>query len=474
MRRVLALLGGVAIATAAFTGSALAARPDRITDTVTVVFCDLTNEAGTVIAEAGQSAQFGSFGFLDFWAAPATPEFGPPTWTSASSAVVVEGLSVSAAYELVEFIEPPNPEDPPFGEPVGEATLEATLTPVGEPTPYSFEDQHGNRKIRVEGVVQEYSVAGTLSLPEDITYDLSTCNALTDTFTLFQTNPAATVFHSERMLQLSCFWETADGFVNLNAFADPDFGTFADLFMSDATGEYQGTGEAVLTTEAFSTSMDLFPAFGGSEDPVGSAIATAELTPTNERVNDRFTFDNVKVHVTGQVFAVEGTLELTTPAGTQTLAMDEVSCFAGELRFTEHQSARQGPKARPLPNDAPEGAEPLAIGDSLAVRTGGTALEPEAPCMIEEGVELPFGHTAWWTFEGTGGPVTIDTSGSDFDTALAIYADEGGQLVQVACVDDVASSLQAVVTIDTVAGVTYYIQAGGFDGSSGRLVLSLS
>jgi hypothetical protein len=156
--------------------------------------------------------------------------------------------------------------------------------------------------------------------------------------------------------------------------------------------------------------------------------------------------------------------------------MDDVSCFAGELRFTEIQSPGQGAGGRPLPNDTPDAAQPLAIGDSVTVRTGGTALEPEAPCIIEDGFELPFGHTAWWTFEGTGGPVTIDTSGSEFDTAVAVYADEGGELVQVACVDDVddVDPLQAEVTIDTLAGVTYYIQAGGFGGSSGRLELSLS
>jgi hypothetical protein len=41
-------------------------------------------------------------------------------------------------------------------------------------------------------------------------------------------------------------------------------------------------------------------------------------------------------------------------------------------------------------------------------------------------------------------------------------------------VDDVVDptfTLQARVTIDTVAGVTYYVQAGGFGGSTGRLQL---
>jgi hypothetical protein len=41
-------------------------------------------------------------------------------------------------------------------------------------------------------------------------------------------------------------------------------------------------------------------------------------------------------------------------------------------------------------------------------------------------------------------------------------------------VDDVFDpdfSLQARVTIDTTAGVTYYVQAGGFGGSTGSLQL---
>jgi hypothetical protein len=468
MRRVLAILGGVAIAMAALTGNALAARAVRFSDTQTVVFCEnLTSDAGTVFAVAGAGVEQGPFGDLAFWAAPTTPEFNPPTWISESAAVIVDGLSVSAAYALVEF--DPSVE-PPFGAPVGQASLEATLTPVGEPTPYGFEDRQGNRQFRIEGVIQEHSVAGTLELPGGISYDLAACGGVIDTFTVFQTNPSSAVFHSPSTLQLNCFWETGDSFVGLNAVADPDFGMFADLFVSDPTGDYQSFADATLTTEAFAASFELFAP--GGEDPAGSAEASAVLTRTNERINDTFRFPNGKVHVTGSVLAVDGTLELTTPNGTMTLAMDSVSCFAGEVRFTEIQTAAQGPRARPLPNDTPDAAEPLAIGDSVTVRTGGTAEAAELPCMIE-GFELPFGHTAWWTFEGTGGPVTVDTAGSDFDTALAVYADEGGTLVQVACVDDV-ETLQAVVTVDTVAGVTYYVQAGGFGGNFGTLVLSLS
>ena len=75
-----------------------------------------------------------------------------------------------------------------------------------------------------------------------------------------------------------------------------------------------------------------------------------------------------------------------------------------------------------------------------------------------------FGHTLWYSFTGTGGEVTIDTAGSNFDTVVAVY-DDG--LNELACIDDIefdpiGGSFQASLTIDTVEGATYYVQAGGF------------
>ena len=85
---------------------------------------------------------------------------------------------------------------------------------------------------------------------------------------------------------------------------------------------------------------------------------------------------------------------------------------------------------------------------------------------------MPFGNPAWWRFTGTGGAITVDTAGSTFDTVLAIYTGSPGSFTEVACVDDVFDptfSLQAKATVDTSAGVTYWVQAGGFGGDSGRL-----
>jgi hypothetical protein len=474
MRRVLAILAGLMLATATFAGTALGAPANRFSDTQTSVVCEgLTNDAGTAFVFAAISEEFGSFADLAFWASPATPETDPPTWITDNSAVVLDGATLMATFDLFEFQEPVNPEDPPFGDPVGEATLEATLTPLGDPQPYSFQDQSGNHVFRIEGVFQELAVSGTLELPDEISYNLSPCFAGVDSFTVFSNSPASSVDRFSE-LQLSCGWETADGFVSLFA-SNGDFGGFADLFVSDTSGDYFGFSEGTLTDESFSATWDLFPVDEGGElDPVGSAEASADLTRTGERINDTFRFGDFKVHVTGEILAVDGMLELTTPGGSQSLPMDGEHCYAADVRETQLFSPAQGPRGRPLANDTPEGAEPIAIGESVTVNTGGTAEAPEEPCLVNDGqFELPFGHTAWWTIEGSGADVLVDTAGSEFDTALGVYTLEGETFVQVGCVDDV-DSLLARITVATDAGVTYYVQAGGFAAQSGKLVLSVT
>jgi hypothetical protein len=472
MRRVVAFLAGLMLATATFAGTAIAAPSDHFGDTQTQLFCEnLTNDAGAAQLFVAVSEQFGSGGGLAFWASPADPATDPPTWISGASAVLLEGATLTGTFDVFEFQEPVNPDDPPFGDPVGEATLEATLTPVGDPQPYSFEEKSGNHHFRVTGTFQELAVDGTLNLPEDISFDLGSCVAGVDSFSAFSNNPASFVQQLSEV-QLFCMWETADGFVNL--FAASGQGGFADLFVTDASGSYFGFGDASLTDTAFSATWDLFPAQEDGElDPVGDASASADLTRTGERINESISFGNVKIHVTGEVLAVDGTLELATPGGSQSLAMDAEHCSGADVRETVLESARQGPRGKPLANDTPDAAEPIAVGESVTVRTTGTALDAEQPCLVDEGGELPFGHTAWWTFEGTGGDVLVDTAGSDFDTVLGVYTLEGDTFVQVGCVDDV-DSLQARITVPTDAGVTYYVQAGGFGGDSGSLVLTVS
>jgi hypothetical protein len=83
----------------------------------------------------------------------------------------------------------------------------------------------------------------------------------------------------------------------------------------------------------------------------------------------------------------------------------------------------QGPKPGGTPplNDAREGAIALSPGDRETTRTGGASFPPEEPvsCLPPE-FEDVFGRTVWYSFVGTGGSITVDTAGSNFDTVLAI------------------------------------------------------
>ena len=83
-------------------------------------------------------------------------------------------------------------------------------------------------------------------------------------------------------------------------------------------------------------------------------------------------------------------------------------------------------------NDLPGGAKLLTVGSKTSVATKGASPDREAPfeCLTfeEDGevFEVPVAHTVWYQIVGTGGPVTVDTAGSDYDTVIAVYTADGG------------------------------------------------
>ncbi|MEO6207211.1 MAG: hypothetical protein ABIP77_04580 [Candidatus Limnocylindrales bacterium] len=119
-------------------------------------------------------------------------------------------------------------------------------------------------------------------------------------------------------------------------------------------------------------------------------------------------------------------------------------------------------------NDSPEGAIQLSTGSRLTVQTRGAAEDAEVPITAcPEGPGDDFGRTLWYSIAGTGGTITIDTAGSNFDTLLAVYVRDDADLMEVACNDDVfgdpvGSTYQAAVTLETEVGTTYLIQVGGY------------
>lgn len=73
----------------------------------------------------------------------------------------------------------------------------------------------------------------------------------------------------------------------------------------------------------------------------------------------------------------------------------------------------------------------------------------------------------WYFYEpDVGGPVTVGTDGSTFDTALTVFNACGG--AELACNDDYSlDNTQSKVEFSAVHGKTYLIRVAGFVGRTG-------
>ncbi|MBX9608115.1 MAG: S8 family serine peptidase [Gammaproteobacteria bacterium] len=122
------------------------------------------------------------------------------------------------------------------------------------------------------------------------------------------------------------------------------------------------------------------------------------------------------------------------------------------------------------PND--DFAQRAAIAAGVTRTTGSNRNASSEP---QEPVNPPVagGRSVWWTWTApTTDTAVITTSGSDFDTTLAVYRGSGfGDLVLLAANDD-SGGLQSAVSIAVEAGVTYLIQVDGYAGATGAVVLN--
>jgi hypothetical protein len=124
---------------------------------------------------------------------------------------------------------------------------------------------------------------------------------------------------------------------------------------------------------------------------------------------------------------------------------------------------------------------PPPINDDFvnAGELGGTLPQAAAQSTVyattETGEPLPcagIASTVWFRFTPSAdGVLVADTTGSLYDTALAVYqGDSLASLINLGCNDDTSGNLSEV-QFSVSAGTTYYIQAGGFLGTAGSLSL---
>lgn len=445
----------------------LADPPTRIHET------GLTIECPVIVTPDGSASAFASAlsdGFGEaaavFWTESPPGENDPPLLEGFGEATAT-GLTIEATFTLFDTNE---------GVPAGEATLTATLTPVGEPIPFEERSRH----FRQSGTTQDASVAGSMSIEAEgvtdgpVSFDLSECGGFITETDLFIVNPGTFQdFHRE--VELFCELETDGASAILSGFQiffdEFSFGAAGAEIAVDGGPTVGGGSDTLLTPEGMHGTFELSDFDSG--EVFGEAEVSATFTPDSVLRGVRVA-QNYRQKMLVTQMSVTGTL--TAVIGEDTFVFSDLSsCVASDIAFHGifHSPAGPQPGGRVPSNDTPDGARALELGDQVQMQTRGASLVPEEPCFLtfgEEVVENFWGRTVWFTVEGTGDPITIDPTGSNFDTAIAAYVQTGEGFEQVACIDDDFSSPfqdpQAPLTFDTQEGVTYYIQVGGFDEGS--------
>ena len=132
------------------------------------------------------------------------------------------------------------------------------------------------------------------------------------------------------------------------------------------------------------------------------------------------------------------------------------------------------PAQPPPANDRIESAKTitsLPYNDSMDTTWAtAAASDPLLPCVS---ANRGF-HTVWYRLQPpVNGVAVINTSGSNYDTILAVWRGSPGSLTPIACNDD-SVGLQSQLSFTAEMGRTYYIEVAGYNGgSSGTLNLNL-
>jgi hypothetical protein len=278
-------------------------------------------------------------------------------------------------------------------------------------------------------------------------------------------------------VDLDCSLESATAVGGLFAVtrdrSDGSSFAFVEMFVepNDAAAPVLSGGmdDPAFTPAGIAATFDMFNDVTG--EPLGSATVSATFTVTGSQ-RLRRVYQNAAQMGIFDDLSVSGTITVTTAAAIY--QFDLAGCDAGSQSRMDQIHDPNGPKpgGKAPANDTPAGALTVAAGSQVQMQTGGASLGSEAPCLMTfdgEVFDFSLGRTVWFALQGTGGPIVVDTGGSNFDTVVATYTGTGSGLEQVACVDDdpIQRTPQSRVTIDTELGVTYLVQIGGVTGNFG-------
>jgi hypothetical protein len=467
MRRLVVPLAAVALL--AMTSIPVSAAPPVRTDTVVTWFsCDapFVGDVGVVSLNYFEVRTDGAFADVAVWPGQAEAS-GDPSWFARDASGSATDSSMTMAIALLDL----------DGNPVATAAIDATFVDDGPLSTFSSRDRIQNFFVVDEGTEQPLVIdAGSLTIGGD-TFDLSGCTGARRTEHSFQSNPNARSI-KDSLLDVHCQFAAGDRTVFLDVFGDSSSAFINVNVDPDGVG---GGGDSPRTQTAdggltLAASFDLSSFETG--DVVGSGAVSLALAP------DGAATIQVLRHRTGwekdtyQNYNVSGSIDLPDFGISIT---DLGSCAAQSLIIRGVLTSQKGPSGPTPSNDTPDRAIVAAPGFTTQIRTSGASDgEADSSCLAGPfGQSVPFARTVWYRIAGTGSPITVDTAGSDFDTVVAVYTRGADRsFTEVACDDDVpltvGRSLQANVTFATEVGVTYWIQAGGWQDEWGRLHLTVS
>jgi hypothetical protein len=431
-------------------------RVSRFSDHFAWFDCSAEFAGGFASFGGNTSDPFGNGAFTDIWLDPALPFEDPPAASGFTEDVdtVDDGTTIEFHATLPLF--------DPEGNEAGEATLDATLTRTGDVIVFAPGTGKTNQKDRTNGSEEGLAGSGTLSIPEtDIEAD---CFGGVGEVEVFTTNPRAFV-NANTGVQIDCFWQTDTATAFMFGVSD-GFGFFVDAGLNTGDLELFSSGSASGPLDGDGIDVEIELEDGPTGDPY-SATAEASFTPVGSPVSSTLVSQSATTWTTDQSLDPNGSLDFSNG---DSFPIDDESCSATSFSSHSRSVSNQGRKNGPAPvNDTPDDAIALHVGSRLNTSNVAAAPEPEIQLQnCPEGFFDQFGRTLWYTIEGTGSPITIDTAGSTFDTLIAVYVQTDLGFEEIGCIDDVefdpvGATFQAALTFDTGEGVTYYAQIGGYD-----------
>ncbi|MDP0490630.1 MAG: S8 family serine peptidase [Verrucomicrobiota bacterium JB023] len=237
----------------------------------------------------------------------------------------------------------------------------------------------------------------------------------------------------------------------------------------DANAALNSAADGVMELRATPSHLPLI-----ANDSVTLELAITDLTPVTDavvqaRFNDQ-PFTDFRDNGQGLDRIADDaiyTANLTAPADGDTVLLEVVANASDKETLT---ATREFALATRPPND--RFARRIAIPSSATSVNGNNHF---ATLETDEAVNPAVAGeaTVWWSWTaGADGPATINTSGSDFDTTLAIYTGTSLSSLNLIGANDDTEGRASSVTFEATAGTLYQIQVSGYEDATGDIILN--